>query len=736
MYQVIARKYRPQSFEDVVNQEHVKQTLINALTQGRVGHGYIFSGPRGTGKTTMARILAKALNCENGPGATPCQECSSCREITAGNSMDLVEIDAASNRRIDDIRELRENVRYRPVRDRHKVFIIDEAHQITADAFNALLKTLEEPPEWVVFILCTTEPQQFPATIVSRCQSFPFRTVEMEDVVGRLQWICEKEGVSAEPDALVAIALAGDGSIRDSLSTLDQAIASFGQKLEAGPVRDLLGAIPSEIAEKILEALRDQDPAAMLGIVDRLAREGRHLQHFCGELTRYFRNLLVIRVSGADTRLVASGPEERKRLTAWAEQFSPEDLTRYLNLLVDLYRDMQNAPQPRFRLEIGLLKLVHAGRLHNIEKVLAQYGPGSGPGNETTPRRPNGGGGTSAAPSGTRAGNGAAQVTPSGADAVPSAATEHSTTGHLAAEHLPAEQFATEPLVPGRLAAAAAAGVAGVAASAALGSRLPAVAPVPETAPAPERPPSPEMSAAVAPATQTVEQAPSAGSVEYAESHDSASTASGESAESGETLPAVDGGPAVVEPAYPVEPAPAVQQTPPVETPAVVEAPAVQPSAPAAKGELAAQPKTGTTAPPWARLRQQLADVLRGQGDDALADALDHGRIEVQAGQVEVRSLPDYRAVVEMDLATLQQAVRDVLAPNARVTLGSDLAPEDSVPPPGSAGGSRPAAGGIASTAGSSEAAQRALADPEVQKIQKLFTGQIREVRNLRGYTT
>jgi DNA polymerase-3 subunit gamma/tau len=253
MYQVIARKYRPQSFEDVVNQEHVKQTLINALTQGRVGHGYIFSGPRGTGKTTMARILAKALNCEKGPNATPCQQCSSCQEIAAGNSMDLVEIDAASNRRIDDIRELRENVRYRPVRDRHKVFIIDEAHQITADAFNALLKTLEEPPEWVVFILCTTEPQQFPATIVSRCQSFPFRTVEMEDVVGRMQFICEQEGVQAEPDALVAIALSGDGSIRDSLSTLDQAIASFGKKLEAGPVRDSEPGCPRL-------RLRGQDP--------------------------------------------------------------------------------------------------------------------------------------------------------------------------------------------------------------------------------------------------------------------------------------------------------------------------------------------------------------------------------------------------------------------------------------------------------------------------------------------
>ena len=382
MYQVIARKYRPQTFQDVVNQEHVKQTLSNALTQGRVGHGYIFSGPRGTGKTTMARIVAKALNCEKGPSPEPCLKCASCTEIADGNSMDLVEIDAASNRRIDDIRELRENVRYRPVRDAYKVFIIDEAHQITADAFNALLKTLEEPPEWVVFILCTTEPHQFPSTIVSRCQNFPFRTVEPDQVVERLRWICGQEGVAADEEALVTIALAGDGSIRDSLSTLDQAIASFGKKLEAGPVKDLLGVIPAEITDAVTSALRESRPRQMLEVVDELCREGRHLQHFSGELARYFRNLLVMKVSGADTRLVTAGDEERSRISKHLEHFSQEDLTRYLQLSIDLYRDLQHATQPRFRLEIGLLKLVHAGRLTPIEKVLAEWGD-SGVGNKS-----------------------------------------------------------------------------------------------------------------------------------------------------------------------------------------------------------------------------------------------------------------------------------------------------------------------------------------------------------------
>jgi DNA polymerase-3 subunit gamma/tau len=322
----------------------------------------------------MARIVAKALNCEKGASPTPCLQCSSCLEIAAGNSMDLLEIDAASNRRIDDIRELRENVRYRPARDRYKVFIIDEAHQITSDAFNALLKTLEEPPEWVVFMLCTTEAQQIPATIVSRCQSFQFRAVEIEKVVERMRWICEQEGIEADEDALITIALSGDGSIRDSLSTLDQAIASFGNRLETGPVRDLLGAIPSEITDEIVEALRSGNAAAMLALVDRITSEGRHVQHFCGELTRYFRNLLVLKVSGEDTRLVTLGPNERKRVIIHVEHFSQEDLTRYLQLLLELYRELQHAAQPRFRLEVGLLKLVYAGHLQSIEKVLAGWG--------------------------------------------------------------------------------------------------------------------------------------------------------------------------------------------------------------------------------------------------------------------------------------------------------------------------------------------------------------------------
>ena len=377
MYQVIARKYRPQTFEEVVGQGHVKQTLRNAIDQGRIAHGYIFSGPRGTGKTTMARILAMALNCEGGPSSKPDPRSEVCQEIAAGASLDVVEIDAASNRRIDDIRELRESVKFRPVRGRYKVFIIDEAHQITSDAFNALLKTLEEPPEWVVFVLCTTEPQAIPATILSRCQSFAFRAVDMPEVLAHLRKICGSEGIEAEDDALTALALAGDGSIRDSLSALDQAIASFGSALETQGVRDLLGAIPSEVTARILASIRDADPAAMLAVVDDLFRQGRHPQHFCGELTRQFRNLMVMQLAGTDSKLVTAGQRERSAAEEWLKEFSNEDLTRFVQILMGLYQDLQQATQQRFRLEVGLLKLVYAGRLRPIEEILSGLPPGA-----------------------------------------------------------------------------------------------------------------------------------------------------------------------------------------------------------------------------------------------------------------------------------------------------------------------------------------------------------------------
>ena len=375
MYQVIARKYRPQTFQDVVNQEHVKTTLENAIALNRIAHGYIFSGQRGTGKTTIARILARCLNCVEGPTATPCGVCASCLEITAGGTVDVIEIDAASNRGINEMRELRENVRYQPARDRYKVFIVDEAHQITNEAFNALLKTIEEPPPWAVFVLCTTEAHKIPATIASRCQHFSFRSVDFEDLVARMAWICRQEGIEADSEALAVLAQAGEGSVRDALSALDQAIACCGAKLNAAEVRALLGAFSLESLEKVTQALAGGDSRSMLEVVDELERNGQNLQHFSRELSRYFRNLLVTRVAGADTRLVAASAAQREKLAAIAGGFSEEDLTRYLQLSLDLFKDLQYSLQPRFHLEIGLVRLVQAGRLLPIEQALASLGP-------------------------------------------------------------------------------------------------------------------------------------------------------------------------------------------------------------------------------------------------------------------------------------------------------------------------------------------------------------------------
>ena len=371
MYQVIARKYRPQGFDELIGQEHVQKTLSNAISSNRIAHGYIFSGQRGTGKTTVARIFARCLNCEKGPTPTPCGVCSSCKEITVGNSVDVIEIDAASNRGINEMREIRENVRYRPARDRFKVFIIDEAHQITKEAFNALLKTLEEPPEWVVFILCTTEAYEIPNTIASRCQHFSFRSVDFVEVMNRMRYIVKEEGIEADDEVLSVVAHAGEGSVRDSLSALDQAIACCGKTLHVEEVRALLGVFTVGSLRSVADAVLQQDGARMLDIVQELEATGQSLQHFSRELSRYWRNLLVAKLSGKATRLIAASDQEQILLLETASQFSEEDLTRYLNLTLDLYKALQYSLQPRLHLELGLIKLVHAGRLQSIESALA-----------------------------------------------------------------------------------------------------------------------------------------------------------------------------------------------------------------------------------------------------------------------------------------------------------------------------------------------------------------------------
>jgi DNA polymerase-3 subunit gamma/tau len=376
MYQVIARKYRPQAFDELISQEHVKTTLENAITQRRIAHGYIFSGQRGTGKTTVARIFARCLNCEQGPTPTPCGKCASCLEIAGGSSMDVIEIDAASNRGINEMRELRESVRFRPARDRYKVFIVDEAHQITSEAFNALLKTLEEPPEWVVFLLCTTESHKIPSTIVSRCQQFSFRSVDFAELVKRMEWIMQQEGITADADAVAVLARAGEGSVWDSLSALDQAIACCGDKLDAAEVRALLGMFSLESLGRVTTALAANDSQKMFDVVAELEANGRSLQHFARELARHFRNLLVVKITGGETRLVGASQAEQQKLAEAAAPFSEDDLTRYLQLSLDLFRDLQSSLQPRLHLEMGLLRMVQAGRLVPIEEALANLASG------------------------------------------------------------------------------------------------------------------------------------------------------------------------------------------------------------------------------------------------------------------------------------------------------------------------------------------------------------------------
>ena len=379
-YQVLARKYRPQKFSEVIGQEHVTQTLKNAIEQERTAHGYIFSGHRGIGKTTVARILAMALNCRSSdkPVTEPCGICESCTEIRAGNSVDVIEIDAATNRGIDEIRELREAARYRPARDRFKIYILDEAHQITDAAFNALLKTLEEPPGHVVFMLATTQPEDIPQTIRSRCQHFSFRAVRFEVILGQLKDLTGREKVVADDDALALLAEAGDGSIRDALSILDQAIASCGGRLTADAVRQLVGAAASSILEEVMQAVERSASEEVLRLVDRLISEGHSPTHFARQMVRFLRNSLVAKVAGGDSSLLQISGDERQRVARVAELFSEEDLARHLQIMLRTHAELGYRQEQRFHLELGLLKMAHAQRLLPIEQLLSEAGVAGG----------------------------------------------------------------------------------------------------------------------------------------------------------------------------------------------------------------------------------------------------------------------------------------------------------------------------------------------------------------------
>ena len=376
-HQVIARKFRPQTFAELVGQQHVVRTLENAIRTGRVAHAYIFSGARGVGKTTTARILAKALNCVKGPTTEPCNQCPSCIEITAGNSLDVIEIDAASNRGIDQVRELREMVRYAPAGAKHKVVILDEAHMLTTEASNALLKTLEEPPDKVIFVMATTEPERLVDTIRSRAQHFHFRALSFTEIVSALESIVQQEGFSAESAALAVIARAADGSLRDALSLLEQVLAYCGDRVTEGQVRELFGVVASGVLGELTAAIETRSATRALALVHQLLAEGQNLQQFCRESIGHFRNLLVARVCGADSDLIAAAPEERPRLARAAAQFSEEDLTRFFQILLQTEDDVRRKPDPRLHLEMGLLRLVQAARLAPLEEVIAELSSGS-----------------------------------------------------------------------------------------------------------------------------------------------------------------------------------------------------------------------------------------------------------------------------------------------------------------------------------------------------------------------
>jgi len=381
-YQVLARKYRPQRFSDVAGQEHVTRTLGHALEQERVAHGYIFSGHRGIGKTTIARILAMALNCRNKigspdrPSPEPCGVCDSCKEIRAGNSLDMVEIDAATNRGIDEIRELRDAARYAPARDRYKIYLLDEAHQITDAAFNALLKTLEEPPEHVVFMMATTQPEDIPQTIRSRCQHFSFHAVKFDDIVTQLTQIAAQEGILADPQALALLAEAGDGSMRDALSIMDQAIASAPlvegkAKLDGEEIRELMGTVPDAVFERILEGVAEGQSAAVMEELNRLLNAGNSPSQMARQLVRYLRNCLMAKLGGEKTKLLQISGDERARAVRSATLFGEEDLTRFLQVMLRTFDELNYRQEPRLHLELGLMKLVHLQRLLPLEQILS-----------------------------------------------------------------------------------------------------------------------------------------------------------------------------------------------------------------------------------------------------------------------------------------------------------------------------------------------------------------------------
>jgi DNA polymerase-3 subunit gamma/tau len=385
-YQVIARKFRPQVFEDVVGQKPIVQTLQNAIQMDRIGHAYLFSGPRGVGKTTTARILAKGLNCEKGPTVTPCNTCPSCQEIASGKSIDVFEIDAASNTGVDNIRELRESAKYAAARSRFKIFIIDEVHMLSTSAFNALLKILEEPPPHVVFIMATTERHKVPATILSRCQQFIFRTISPAEIHAHLRQIADREGIKIDDRALAYVVKASEGSMRDAQSLLDQIISFSGQDVADEDVRDVLGFMPSEILDRTIDGLANRDSKTLLEIIGIVVDQGLNIQQYVRECISRIRDVLVLKL-GLEEKIIGSAAE-KKELKAKADAFSEQDLIRFFDMLLRVESELRWTSQPRFHLEIGFVKMAKVGHVRDIEEVLREVRSGGGNSLPSSPKVP------------------------------------------------------------------------------------------------------------------------------------------------------------------------------------------------------------------------------------------------------------------------------------------------------------------------------------------------------------
>lgn len=357
-YVALYRRWRPESFADLVGQEHISRTLSRAVTSGQTSHAYLFTGPRGTGKTSTAKILARALNCGEGPTLTPCGVCDSCRSISDGSSMDVFEIDAASNRGIDEIRDLRESVKFAPTEGHYKIYIIDEVHMLTTEAFNALLKTLEEPPERVIFILATTEPHKVPATIQSRCQRYDFHRITVTEIRDRLIYVCKESDIAAEEDALGIIAAQADGGMRDALSILDQCMALAEGTLTAERVQEALGLVGRAWIRRMAGEIAARDAAALIAQLSELLQSGRELKQVLAELAQYFRRLMIAGVGGAVSAAeLCAGDAEELRMDA--AQFTQEEIMAILRRLNETMQELRTSPQPRIAVETLLIGLCH-----------------------------------------------------------------------------------------------------------------------------------------------------------------------------------------------------------------------------------------------------------------------------------------------------------------------------------------------------------------------------------------